>query len=154
MPGFLPGVDQEHGGAIVHGAKLLYAYCEARVPKLSVIMRKAFGGAYIVMSSKHVGGDVNLAWPTAQIAVMGAQGAVEIVHRREIAASDDPAARSAERIAQYEDKFMSPRQAGQRGYIDAVIRPSETRRKLAFALEGLAGKRADRPDRRHGNLPT
>jgi acetyl-CoA carboxylase carboxyltransferase component len=154
VPGFLPGVDQEHGGAIVHGAKLLYAYCEARVPKLTVITRKAFGGAYIVMGSKHVGGDVNLAWPMAQIAVMGAPGAVEIIHRREIVAADDPEAKNTELKNAYEDKFMSPRRAAERGYIDAEIRPSETRRRLVFALDALVGKERADPQRRHGNLPT
>jgi acetyl-CoA carboxylase carboxyltransferase component len=153
VPGFLPGVDQEHGGAIVHGAKLLYAYCEARVPKLCVILRKAFGGAYIVMSSKHVGGDLNLAWPSAQIAVMGAQGAVEIVNRRELEGAADPAAEAAARVAAYEEAFMSPRQAAERGYVDAIVRPRDTRTRLTFALEGLERRTPQAGARRHGNGP-
>ena len=154
VPGFLPGLDQEHGGAIAHGAKLLYAYCEASVPKLTIILRKAFGGAYIVMGSKHVGGDVNYAWPSAQIAVMGPAGAVEIIHRREILAADDAEAATKARVAEYEDKFMSPRQASERGYVDAVIPPSQTRAKLCFALANLSSKRRDRAPKWHGNLPT
>lgn len=154
VPGFLPGVDQEHGGAIAHGAKLLYAYCEASVPKLTVIMRKAFGGAYIVMGSKHVGGDINYAWPSAQIAVMGATSGVEIVHRRELAQAEDPTSLLQQRVSEYESKFMTPRQAAERGYIDAVIQPSQTRKKLIFSLTALAGKEVERPPRRHGNLPT
>ena len=154
VPGFLPGVDQEHGGAIAHGAKLLYAYCEATVPKLTIITRKAFGGAYIVMGSRHVGGDLNLAWPTAQIAVMGAEGAIEIIHRRELASSDNPDALFAELRQQYEANVMSSTQAEERGYVDAVVRPADTRKELAFALETLATKELVSPKRRHGNIPT
>ena len=154
VPGFLPGVDQEHGGAISHGAKLLYAYCEARVPKLTVIMRKAFGGAYIVMGSKHVGGDVNFAWPSAQIAVMGAQSGVEIIHRRQLTQAEHPDALLQQRVSEYENKFMSPQQASERGYVDAVIRPSQTRKKLIFAVSAFAGKHMESPRRRHGNMPT
>ena len=154
VPGFLPGVDQEHGGAISHGAKLLYAYCEARVPKLTVILRKAFGGAYIVMGSKHVGGDINFAWPSAQIAVMGAESGVEIVHRRELDQSDNPEALFQQRVSEYEGRFMSPQQASERGYVDAVVQPSQTRKKLIFAVSALTGKDLDGPRRRHGNMPT
>ncbi len=153
VPGFLPGSKQEHGGVIDHGAKLLFAYCEATVPKLSVILRKAYGGAYIVMSSQHVGGDVNLAWPTAEIAVMGASGAVEILNRREIAAAEDPQARAEELKAQYEERFLNPAIAAQRGYIDAVIDPSETRRRLYRHLRVLLNKREWMPARRNPNNP-
>ena len=153
VPGFLPGRHQEHGAVIDHGAKLLYAYCEARVPKLSVILRKAYGGAYIVMSSKHVGGDINLAWPRAEIAVMGAAGAVEVLNRREIAAADDPEAKTEELKQAYEDKFLNPDIAAQRGYLDAVIEPHETRRKLIRFLELLLNKREWMPPKRNGNVP-
>jgi acetyl-CoA carboxylase carboxyltransferase component len=154
VPGFLPGTAQEHRGVIDHGAKLLYAYCEATVPKLSVITRKAFGGAYIVMSSKHVGGDVNLAWPTAQIAVMGAKGAVEVLFRRQIAEAADPVAFQAQAQAEYEETFLNPGQATALGFIDAVIEPAETRRKLGRFLLRLEGKREPWPERRNGNMPT
>jgi len=154
VPGFLPGRQQEHAGVIDHGAKLLYAYCEATVPKLSVIIRKSYGGAYIVMSSKHVGGDINLAWPDAEIAVMGAKGAVEVLNHREIAAADDPDAKQEELIQAYEDKFLNPSIAAQRGYLDAVIEPHETRRKLYRYLRVLMNKREWMPPKRHGNIPT
>ncbi|TXD36232.1 acyl-CoA carboxylase subunit beta [Lujinxingia vulgaris] len=153
VPGFLPGREQEYGGVIDHGAKLLYAYCEASVPKLSVILRKAYGGAYIVMSSQHVGGDVNLAWPRAEIAVMGANGAVEVLNRREIAAADDPEARAAELRADYEERFLNPNIAAQRGYIDAVIEPCETRWRLYRHLRVMLNKREWSAPKRHGNGP-
>ena len=153
VPGFMPGSKQEHGGVIDHGAKLLYAYCEATVPKLSVILRKAYGGAYIVMSSKHVGGDVNLAWPSAEIAVMGAPGAVEVLNRREIAAADDPQAKTDELIDEYEDKFLNPQIAASRGYIDAVIDPSQTRRRLHRHLRMMRDKSEWMPTRRNANNP-
>lgn len=153
VPGFLPGRHQEHGAVIDHGAKLLYAYCEARVPKLSVILRKAYGGAYIVMSSKHVGGDINLAWPNAEIAVMGAAGAVEVLNRREIAAADDSDAKKQELIDEYEKKFLNPDIAAERGYLDAVIEPHETRRKLIRFLDVLLNKREWMPPKRNGNIP-
>lgn len=153
VPGFLPGRHQEHGAVIDHGAKLLYAYCEAQVPKLSVILRKAYGGAYIVMSSKHVGGDINLAWPRAEIAVMGAAGAVEVLNRREIAAADDPQAKTEELKQAYEDKFLNPDIAAARGYLDAVVEPHETRRRLLRSLELIHNKREFAPPRRNGNIP-
>ena len=153
VPGFMPGVDQEHGGIIRHGAKLLYAYCEATVPKLTVITRKAYGGAYDVMSSKHVRGDINLAWPTAEIAVMGAEGAVNILHRDTIAAAADPAAERARLVADYEERFANPYAAAARGYVDDVIQPSETRPRLIAALEMLADKRDTNPPKKHGNIP-
>ena len=153
VPGFLPGVAQEHGGIIVHGAKLLYAYCEATVPKLTVITRKAYGGAYDVMSSKHIRGDLNLAWPTAEIAVMGPKGAVEILYRREIAESDDPAARTAELEEEFRETFAHPYLAARRGYLDDVIDPRETRARLVSGLEMLADKRVRNPPRKHGNIP-
>ncbi len=153
VPGFLPGTDQEFRGIIKHGAKLLYAYCEATVPKLTVILRKAYGGAYDVMSSKHIRGDLNLAWPTAEIAVMGPKGAVEIVFRREIAAAADPAAEEARLIEEYGEKFANPFVAAGEGYIDDVILPRETRRRLCDALEMLRTKRDTNPPKKHGNLP-
>jgi acetyl-CoA carboxylase carboxyltransferase component len=153
VPGFLPGVGQEHGGIIRHGAKLLFAYCEATVPKLTVITRKAYGGAYDVMSSKHVRGDINLAWPTAEIAVMGAEGAVNILNRDEIATAADPAAERARLVADYEERFANPYVAAARGYVDDVIRPSETRPRLIAALEMLADKRDTNPPKEHGNIP-
>jgi acetyl-CoA carboxylase carboxyltransferase component len=154
VPGFLPGCDQEHQGVITHGAKLLYAYCEATVPKLAVITRKSYGGAYIVMSSKHVGGDVNLAWPTAQIAVMGAKGAVEVLFRRKLAEEEDPEAAALEAERHYEETFLTPDQATGRGFVDAVIEPTETRRKLARFLLRLETKEVAQPTRKHGNIPT
>ena len=153
VPGFLPGVAQEHGGIIRHGAKLLYAYCEATVPKLTVITRKAYGGAYDVMSSKHIRGDMNLAWPTAEIAVMGADGAVAIIFKDEIATAEDPVAERARLVADYEEQFANPYVAAARGYVDDVIRPSETRPRLIAALEMLAGKRDTNPRKKHGNIP-
>ncbi len=153
VPGFLPGTAQEHGGIIRSGAKLLYAYCEATVPKLTVITRKAYGGAYDVMSSKHIRGDVNLAWPTAEVAVMGPDGAVNIIYRREIAEAEDPAKRRAELEAEYREKFANPYVAAGRGYIDAVIEPRETRPRLINALEMLTNKRDSNPAKKHGNIP-
>ncbi len=153
VPGFLPGVAQEHGGIIRHGAKLLYAYCEATVPKLTVITRKAYGGAYDVMSSKHIRGDVNLAWPTAEIAVMGPKGAVEILYRKEIAAAADPAAELARRTSEYTEAFANPYLAAARGYVDDVIDPRETRPRLIDALVTLRGKRDRNPPKKHGCIP-
>jgi propionyl-CoA carboxylase beta chain len=153
VPGFLPGVSQEWRGIIRRGAKLIYAYAEATVPKVTVITRKAYGGAYDVMGSKHLGGDVNLAWPTAQIAVMGAQGAVNILYRRELAASGDPDALRARRITEYEDTLANPYIAAERGYVDAVIRPAETRLAVTRALRALRTKRQTLPAKKHGNIP-
>jgi propionyl-CoA carboxylase beta chain len=153
VPGFLPGTGQEHGGIIRHGAKLLYAYCEATVPKLTVITRKAYGGAYDVMSSKHIRGDVNLAWPSAEIAVMGPDGAVNIIFRKELEKADDPARRKAELVAEYREKFANPYIAAERGYIDDVIEPRETRPRLINALEMLSNKRDANPAKKHGNIP-
>jgi propionyl-CoA carboxylase beta chain len=153
VPGFLPGTGQEWGGIIRRGAKLIYAYAEATVPKITVITRKAYGGAYDVMGSKHLGGDINLAWPTAQIAVMGAQGAVNILYRRELAATDDPDALRAQRITEYEDTFANPYIAADRGYVDAVIHPAETRSALIRALRTLRTKRQALPPKKHGNIP-
>jgi propionyl-CoA carboxylase beta chain len=153
VPGFLPGTDQEWGGIIRRGAKLLYAYAEATVPLVTVITRKAYGGAYDVMGSKHLGADINLAWPTAQIAVMGAQGAVNILYRRELAAASDPDKRRAELITEYEDALANPYIAGERGYVDAVIKPSETRAQVAKALRALREKRRTLPPKKHGNIP-
>ncbi len=153
VPGFLPGVGQEHGGIIRHGAKLLFAYCEATVPKLTVITRKAYGGAYDVMSSKHVRGDMNFAWPTAEIAVMGVEGAVSIIFKDRIAAADDPAAEQARLVSEYEEQFANPYAAAARGYVDAVIRPSETRARLIAALDMLADKQETLPRKKHGNIP-
>jgi propionyl-CoA carboxylase beta chain len=153
VPGFLPGVSQEWRGIIRRGAKLIYAYAEATVPKITVITRKAYGGAYDVMGSKHLGGDVNLAWPTAQIAVMGAQGAVSILYRREIAAADDVDAVRAAKITEYEDTLANPYIAAERGYVDAVIRPAETRLAVTRALRALRTKRQDLPPKKHGNIP-
>ncbi len=153
VPGFLPGVGQEHGGIIRHGAKLLFAYAEATVPKLTVITRKAYGGAYDVMSSKHIRGDINLAWPTAEIAVMGAEGAVSIIAKDAIASADDPVAEHARLVADYETEFANPYIAAARGYVDAVIKPSETRPRLIGALAMLADKRDTNPRKKHGNIP-
>ena len=153
VPGFLPGVGQEHGGIIKHGAKLLYAYCEATVPKITVITRKAYGGAYDVMSSKHIRGDMNLAWPTAEIAVMGARGAVNIIYKEAIANAEDPVAESMRLVAEYEEEYSNPYIAASRGYVDDVIRPSETRPRLIRALEMLADKRDTNPRKKHGNIP-
>jgi acetyl-CoA carboxylase carboxyltransferase component len=153
VPGFLPGVDQEHGGIILHGAKLLYAFCEATVPKLTVITRKAYGGAYDVMSSKHIRGDYNAAWPSAEIAVMGPDGAVNIIFRKEIAEAADPNARRAELIQMYRSKFANPYVAAARGYLDDVIAPRETRPRLIEALRMLQNKRDANPPKKHGNIP-
>jgi propionyl-CoA carboxylase beta chain len=153
VPGFLPGTAQEWGGIIRHGAKLLYAYCEATVPKLTVITRKAYGGAYDVMGSKHVGADFNFAWPTAEVAVMGSDGAVNIVFRKELAAADDAEARRAELVEEYRERFANPFTAAERGYVDDVIEPRRTRPALIAALEACRGKRADAPPRKHGNIP-
>ncbi len=153
VPGFMPGVAQEHGGIIKHGAKLLYAYCEATVPKLTVITRKAYGGAYDVMSSKHIRGDMNFAWPTAEIAVMGAEGAVSIIFKDAIAAADDPVAERARLVAYYESEFANPYAAAARGYVDEVIKPSETRPRLIRSLELLADKHETNPRKKHGNIP-
>jgi propionyl-CoA carboxylase beta chain len=153
VPGFLPGIEQEHGGIIRHGAKLLYAYCEATVPKLTVITRKAYGGAYVVMNSRSVRADVVYAWPTAQIAVMGAQGAVNIIHRRDIAAAESPKERNQELIDEYESQFNNPYVAAERGFVDDVIEPRETRPRLIRALEMLRTKREAMPPRKHGNIP-
>ena len=153
VPGFLPGVAQEHGGIIKHGAKLLYAYCEATVPKVTVITRKAYGGAYDVMSSKHIRGDMNFAWPTAEIAVMGAEGAVNIIFKDEIAAAEDATAEHKRLVAEYETEFSNPYIAAARGYIDEVILPRETRPRLIRALEVLENKRDTNPRKKHGNIP-
>src|SRR5215475_6623062 len=153
VPGFLPGVSQEWRGIIRRGAKLIYAYAEATVPKVTVITRKAYGGAYDVMGSKHLGGDVNLAWPTAQIAVMGAQGAVNILYRRELSAAEDPDGLRARLITEYEDTLANPYIAAERGYVDAVIRPAETRSQVIRALRALRNKRQTLPPKKHGNIP-
>ncbi len=153
VPGFLPGTKQEHGGIIKHGAKLLYAFAEATVPKITVITRKAYGGAYDVMGSKHLGADMNLAWPTAQIAVMGAQGAVNILYRNELKDATDPEARRAELITEYEDHLANPYLAAERGYVDAVIQPHETRIEIVRSLRLLRSKRETLPPKKHGNIP-
>ena len=153
VPGFLPGVDQEYGGIIRHGAKLLYAYCEATVPRIQVITRKAYGGAYVVMNSKSIGADLAYAWPTAELAVMGPQGAVEIVYRRELQQAADPVTRRAELVAEYTEKYSNPYAAAERGYVDDVIDPAETRVKLIAGLDLLKTKREELPQRKHGNMP-
>jgi len=153
VPGFMPGTSQEYGGIIKHGAKLLYAFAEATVPKLTVITRKAYGGAYCVMASKHIRADVNFAFPTAEIAVMGPEGAVNILYRRELSEARDPARFRAERVAEFREKFANPYVAAERGYVDDVIEPRETRRRLCAALETLRTKRDQNPPRKHGNLP-
>ncbi len=153
VPGFLPGVDQEHRGIIRHGAKLLYAYCEATVPKVTVITRKAYGGAYDVMSSKHVRGDLNFAWPTAEIAVMGVEGAVSIIFKDRLAKADEPETERANLVAEYEERLANPYVAAARGYVDEVILPSETRSRVANGLRLLAGKRQSVPAKKHGNIP-
>jgi len=153
VPGFLPGVAQEHGGIITHGAKLLFAFAEATVPKLTVITRKAYGGAYCVMASKHIRADVNLAWPTAEIAVMGAEGAVEILLRRELAAADDRSDFKRLKVSEYEEMFANPYVAAERGYIDAVIEPADTRRRLIEGLRRLETKVEQLPPKKHGNIP-
>jgi acetyl-CoA carboxylase carboxyltransferase component len=154
VPGYLPGTAQEHAGIITSGAKLVYAYCEATVPKLTVTTRKSYGGAYCVMSSKHIRGDLNLAWPTAEIAVMGPDGAVNIIFRREIAEAPDPVARKAELVQEYREKFASPYVAAARGYIDDIIEPRDTRARLINGLNVLQNKRDSNPPKKHGNMPT
>ncbi|GAB7090446.1 acyl-CoA carboxylase subunit beta [Halorubrum luteum] len=153
VPGFMPGTDQEHNGIIRHGAKLLYAFSEATVPLLTVITRKAYGGAYCVMSSKHIGGDVNYAWPTAEIAVMGPKGAVNVLYREELAAAEETEARRQELIDEYREEFANPYTAADRGFVDDVIEPAETRARLVDDLHVLKGKRTDTPDKKHGNIP-
>ena len=153
VPGFLPGTDQEWNGIILHGAKLLYALSEATVPKVTVITRKAYGGAYDVMNSKHIGADLNYAWPTAEIAVMGAKGASEIIFKNEIQAAADPEKKLAEKEAEYAEKFANPFEAAQRGFIDEVIWPRDTRRKLLKAFSMLENKKVERAERKHGNIP-
>ena len=153
VPGFLPGKEQEHGGIIRHGSKLLYAFSEATVPKLTVITRKAYGGAYDVMASKHIRADLNLAWPTAEIAVMGAEGAVNIIFRKELKESKNADKKRDELVEEYKEKFASPYIAAEMGYIDAVIYPRETRMMLARGLERFASKREQKPNRKHGNIP-
>jgi len=153
VPGFLPGTQQEYGGIITHGAKLLYAFSEATVPKITVITRKAYGGAYCVMASKHIRTDVNYAWPTAEIAVMGPEGAVNIVYRRELEKSENPEADRAAKIEEFRERFANPYVAAERGYLDAVIRPRDTRRKLIQALDMLENKRDKNPPKKHGNIP-
>ncbi len=153
VPGFLPGVNQEHDGIIRHGAKLLYAFCEATVPRIQVITRKAYGGAYVVMNSKSVGADLAFAWPSAELAVMGPQGAVEIVYRRELQQAADPAERRAELVAEYTERYANPYAAAERGFVDDVIEPSQTRRKVIAGLRALRSKREELPKRKHGNVP-
>jgi acetyl-CoA carboxylase carboxyltransferase component len=153
VPGFLPGVDQEYGGIIRHGAKLLYAYCESTVPRIQVITRKAYGGAYVVMDSKSIGSDLSFAWPSAELAVMGPEGATDIVYRREIQSAADPEARRIELIEEYKERFANPWIAAERGYVDDVIAPAETRSKIIAGLEMLRSKREELPKRKHGNVP-
>jgi len=153
VPGFLPGTVQEWGGIIRHGAKLLFAFAEATVPKVTLIARKAYGGAYCVMSSKHIRTDVNLAWPTAEIAVMGPDGAVNILYKREIDAADDPAVLRAEKVAEFRAKFANPYVAAARGFVDEVIAPRDTRRKLIAAVASAETKRDKNPPKKHGNIP-
>jgi acetyl-CoA carboxylase carboxyltransferase component len=153
VPGYLPGTDQEHAGIITSGAKLVYAYCEATVPKLTVTTRKSYGGAYCVMSSKHIRGDLNLAWPTAEIAVMGPDGAVNIIFRRELNEAADPIARKAELVEEYRRKFASPYIAAARGFIDDIIEPRDTRARLINGLNVLQNKRDSNPPKKHGNMP-
>ncbi len=153
VPGFMPGTDQEYGGIIRHGAKLLYAYCESTVPRIQIITRKAYGGAYVVMNSKSIGADLAFAWPSAELAVMGPQGAVDIVYRRELATSPDAAARRAQLVEEYTEKFANPYLAAERGYVDDVIDPADTRKVLARSLDLLRSKREELPKRKHGNVP-
>jgi propionyl-CoA carboxylase beta chain len=153
VPGFLPGIDQEHSGIIRHGAKMLYAFADATVPRITVILRKSYGGAYCVMNSKNLGGDFNFAWPTAEIAVMGPEGAVAIIYRKELDASDDPVAMKKELAANYRNEIANPYVAEERGFIDEVIDPAETRMKLIRAFEALETKHVDNPARKHGNIP-
>jgi acetyl-CoA carboxylase carboxyltransferase component len=153
VPGFMPGTDQEYGGIIRHGAKLLYAYCEATVPRIQIITRKAYGGAYVVMNSKSIGADLAFAWPSAELAVMGPQGAVDIVYRRELATSTDAAARRAQLVDEYTERFANPYLAAERGYVDDVIDPADTRKILSRSLALLRSKREELPKRKHGNVP-
>jgi len=153
VPGFMPGTGQEHGGIIRHGAKLLYSYCEATVPLIQIVTRKAYGGAYVVMSSKSIGADLAYAWPSAELAVMGPQGAVDIVHRRELAEAADRSARRTELVEEYTERYANPYIAAERGYVDDVIDPADTRRVLVRSLELLRSKREDLPKRKHGNMP-
>ena len=153
VPAFLPGTEQEHNGIIRHGAKILYAYSEATVPKISLIMRKAYGGAYIAMNSKEMGADIVYAWPIAEIAVMGADGAVNIAFKRKIKAAEDPEAMRAQCKAEYEDRFLNPYVAASRGYVNEVIKPEETREALLKALRGLKNKQVELPKKKHGNIP-
>ena len=153
VPGFLPGAEQEFGGIIRHGAKLLYAYAEATVPKITVITRKAYGGAYCVMGSKHIRTDVNLAYPTAEIAVMGPEGAVNVVYRRELASAEDEAAVRCEKVAEFRERFANPFVAAERGFIDDIIEPRQTRPKLIRALRMLENKVDTMPRKKHGNIP-
>jgi len=153
VPGYMPGKDQEHQGIIRHGAKLLYAYAEATVPKITVVTRKAYGGAYIVMGSKHLRADINFAWPTGEIAVMGPEAAVNIIHRRRLAESEDPEATRTELVEEYRENFANPYQAAERGFIDDVIDPADTRPKLIRALDSLQNKRDTIPPKKHGNIP-
>jgi acetyl-CoA carboxylase carboxyltransferase component len=153
VPGFLPGVDQEYNGIIKHGAKLLYAFSEATVPKLTVITRKAYGGAYDVMSSKHIGADFNFAYPTAEIAVMGPDGAVNIIHRDELDDAEDREAKKQELVDEYRETFANPFRAAELGYIDEIIRPENTRPKLIGSLKAIENKRDDNPPKKHGNIP-
>jgi propionyl-CoA carboxylase beta chain len=149
----MPGTNQEYGGLIRHGAKLLYAYCEATVPKITVITRKAYGGAYDVMSSKHIRGDINLAWPTAEIAVMGAEGAINLLYRRELVGAEDPDARRRQLVEEYREAFANPFVAASWGYLDDIIEPHQTRPRLINALEMLQNKRDENPPKKHGNIP-
>nr|MCU0539980.1 methylmalonyl-CoA carboxyltransferase [Desulfobacterales bacterium] len=153
VPGFMPGPEQESGGIIRHGAKLLYAFVEATVPRITVVLRKAYGGAYIVMNSKHIGGDINYAWPTAEIAVLGPKGAAEVIYRQELAAAPDPEALLGRKTEHYRKTFANPFLAAKRGYIDDVIFPRTTRRRLIRSLQFLESKQAARPNRKHGNIP-
>jgi propionyl-CoA carboxylase beta chain len=153
VPGFFPGTQQEHGGIIKHGAKLIFAYCEAVVPKITVITRKAYGGAYLVMSSKHLWGDINYAYPTGEIAVMGAEGAARIIFRKDIQESDDPTKKEAEMIEAYRQAFLNPYRSAEKGYTDEVIIPEQTRPKLIRALESLKNKRDSMPPKKHANMP-
>jgi len=153
VPGFLPGIDQEHNGIIRHGAKLLYAYADATVPKITVILRKSYGGAYCVMNSKNLGGDFNFAWPTAEIAVMGPEGAVSILYRKELLESGDPARLKKELTSKYRDEIANPYVADDKGYIDEVIDPAVTRKKLITAFAALESKHVSVPSRKHGNIP-
>jgi acetyl-CoA carboxylase carboxyltransferase component len=153
VPGFIPGTHQEHGGIIRHGAKLLYAYCEATVPRVQIITRKGYGGAFVVMNSKSIGADLAFAWPSAEIAVMDANGAANIIFRREIDEADDPVARKAELVEEYAERFANPYQAAERGYVDDVIDPRDTRRVLVRSLDVLRTKKEQLPSRKHGNGP-